>query len=86
MTSFIGQACWPKMMSPGGKLTALVCHLTTKVNQAEELTYLTTNIASLEELLLIFKTLFTFLKTSYLNDEVYRTEPIPSVSVSCPSL
>jgi hypothetical protein len=32
------------MTSPGGKLTALACHLTKKVNKAEELTYLFTNI------------------------------------------
>jgi hypothetical protein len=30
MTSFRGQASWAKMMSPGGKLTALACHPTTK--------------------------------------------------------
>jgi hypothetical protein len=32
------------MTSPGGKLTALACHPTKKVNKAEELTYLSTNI------------------------------------------
>jgi len=32
------QASWAKMMSPGGKLTALVCHLIKKVNKTEELT------------------------------------------------
>jgi hypothetical protein len=32
------------MISPGGKLTALACHLTKKVNKAEELTYLSTII------------------------------------------
>jgi hypothetical protein len=36
---------WAKMMSHGGKLTALVCHLTKKINKVEELTYLSTNIA-----------------------------------------
>jgi hypothetical protein len=45
MTSFRGQASWAKMTSPWGKLTALTCHLTKKVNRAEELTYLSTNIA-----------------------------------------
>jgi hypothetical protein len=40
MTSFRGQASQAKMMSLGGKLTALVCHLTKRVNKAEELTYL----------------------------------------------
>jgi hypothetical protein len=34
-------------MSHGGKLTTLACHLTKKVNQAEELTYLSTNIGYL---------------------------------------
>jgi hypothetical protein len=33
------------MTSLGGELTALVCHLTKIVNKAEELTYLSTNIA-----------------------------------------
>ncbi len=32
------------MTSPEGKLTALACHPTIKVNKAEELTYLSTNI------------------------------------------
>ncbi len=38
MTSFIGQVSWAKMTSPGGKLTALACHLTKKVNKPEEQT------------------------------------------------
>jgi len=42
--SFRGQASWAKMTSPGGKLTALAYHPTKKVNKAEELTYLFTNI------------------------------------------
>jgi hypothetical protein len=29
------QASWTKMMSPGGKVTALACHPTKKVNKAE---------------------------------------------------
>jgi len=33
------------MTSLGGKLTALACHPTKRVNKAEELTYLSTNIA-----------------------------------------
>jgi hypothetical protein len=45
MTTFRGQASWAKMTSPGGKPAALVCHLTKRVNKAEELTYLLTNIA-----------------------------------------
>jgi len=32
------------MTSLGGKLTALACHLTIRVNKAEELTYHSTNI------------------------------------------
>jgi hypothetical protein len=44
LTSFRGQASRAKMTSPGGKLTALACHLTKKVNKAEELTNLSTNI------------------------------------------
>jgi hypothetical protein len=42
--SFRRQASWEKIMSPGGKLTAVACHPTRKVNRAEELTYLSTNI------------------------------------------
>jgi hypothetical protein len=32
------------MTTPGGKLTALACHPNKKVNKAEEITYLSTNI------------------------------------------
>jgi hypothetical protein len=39
MTSFRS-----KMTSPGGKLKALACHQTKKVNKVEDLTYLPTNI------------------------------------------
>jgi hypothetical protein len=35
MMSLRGQASWAKMMPPGGKLTALVCHPPKKVNIAE---------------------------------------------------
>jgi len=35
------------MTSPGGKLTALACHPTKKVNKAEELTYLSTSVIGL---------------------------------------
>jgi hypothetical protein len=35
------------MKTPGGKLTALACHSNKKVNKAEELTYLSTNIDQL---------------------------------------
>jgi len=45
MTSFMGQASWTKMMPSLGKLTALPCHTTKKVNKTEEITYLSTNIA-----------------------------------------
>jgi len=38
MMSFRGQATWAKIVSLGGKLTALACHPTRKVNKAEELT------------------------------------------------
>jgi hypothetical protein len=44
MTSFRGQARCSKMMSLKGKLKALACQLTTKVNKAEEITYLFANI------------------------------------------
>jgi len=44
MTSFRGQASLAKMTSLGGKLTALACHPTKRVNKAEELTYLSTSI------------------------------------------
>ncbi len=35
MMSFRGRAGWAKVASLGGKLTALVCHLTNKVNKTE---------------------------------------------------
>ena len=38
-------------------------------------------LTSLEELLLILQTLFTFYETSYLNEEVNYAEPFPTVSV-----
>jgi hypothetical protein len=40
-----GQASSAKMTSSGGKLTALECHLIKKVYKAEELTYLSIDIA-----------------------------------------
>jgi hypothetical protein len=45
MTSFRGQAYSAKVMSFGGKPTAPACHTTKRVNKAEELTYLSANIA-----------------------------------------
>jgi hypothetical protein len=39
-----GQARWVKMMPARGKLTALVWHLTKKVNTIVEITYLSTKI------------------------------------------
>jgi hypothetical protein len=45
MTSFRGQASLAKMTSLGGKLTALACHPTKRVNKAEERTYFSTNIS-----------------------------------------
>jgi hypothetical protein len=45
MMSFRGQASSAQMTPLGGKLTALACHPTKKVNKAEELTYLSANIA-----------------------------------------
>ncbi len=46
MTSFRGKAISAKMTSLRGKLTALACHSTKRVNKAEELTYLSTNIGT----------------------------------------
>jgi hypothetical protein len=45
MTSFRRQASPSTMTSLEGKLTALAYHPTKGVNKAEELTYLSTNIA-----------------------------------------
>jgi hypothetical protein len=45
MMSFRGQASYAERTSPGGKLT-LACHPTKKVNKAEELTSLFTNIGN----------------------------------------
>jgi hypothetical protein len=49
--SFGGQAGRTKMTSPGGKLTALSCHLTKKVNKAEELTYPSIQLAYINAVL-----------------------------------
>jgi hypothetical protein len=46
MLLFRGQASSAKMMSLEGKLIALACHPTKRVNKAEELTYLSTNIGT----------------------------------------
>ncbi len=43
MTSFKRQASRAKMTSAGGKLTALACHTTKRVNKAEDPTYHSTN-------------------------------------------
>jgi hypothetical protein len=43
MMSFREQASCAKMMSPGGKQTALASHMTLKVNTSVELTYISTN-------------------------------------------
>jgi hypothetical protein len=48
MTSFRGAGWLGIKTSPRGKLTALACHQTKKVNKAEELTYLSTNIGTLD--------------------------------------
>ncbi len=42
MMSFRGQASRAKMLSPVGKLSALMCYSTKKVNKAEKLTNLST--------------------------------------------
>jgi len=39
------------MASPGGKLTALACHPTKKVNKEEELAYLSTKVGTDQQLL-----------------------------------
>jgi hypothetical protein len=44
MMSFRGQASSAKLKSLGSKRTELACHPTKRVNKAEELTYLSTNI------------------------------------------
>jgi hypothetical protein len=38
MTSFMGHISWAKMTVPRDKLTVLACHLTKKLNKAEEVT------------------------------------------------
>jgi hypothetical protein len=38
-------------------------------------------LTSLDQLLLVLKTQYTFYTTSYLNEEVNRTEPSPSLSL-----
>jgi hypothetical protein len=51
MTSFNGIGSLAKMTSLGGKLTALACHLTKRINKAEELTYLSTNIGKYKKVI-----------------------------------
>jgi hypothetical protein len=46
MMSFRGQAGWAEMMSLGDKLTSLGYQLTNKVNNGEELNYLSPNIGA----------------------------------------
>ncbi len=62
MASFRGQTSQAKMMSLGGKVTALMCHPTKKVNIAEELACLSTNIVRMDKV---------FLKYSYFVDFFY---------------
>ncbi len=42
----LGQASLAQMTSLGGKLIALACHPTKRVNKAEELTYISINIGT----------------------------------------
>ncbi len=42
----LGQASSAKITSLGGKLTALICHPTKRVNKAEEPTYISVNIGT----------------------------------------
>jgi hypothetical protein len=42
-------------------------------------------LTGLDQLILKQQTLLFFYKTTYLNEEVNRTEPSPSVSVPCPN-
>jgi hypothetical protein len=44
----MGQASWANIMSPGDKVTAIARHPTKKINKAEDLTYLSTNIVGTE--------------------------------------
>ncbi len=48
MTSFRGQSSWART-SLGGKLITSTCHPTKKLNQAEQWTYLSTNIVNPNE-------------------------------------
>ncbi len=57
MKSFRGEARQGKMMSSGGKLTALSYHPTKRVNKSEELTYLHTSRLWLSEASLLIKSL-----------------------------
>ncbi len=45
MMSFRAQTSWAKMTSLGYNLTAPACHVTKKVNKAEQRTYNSTNFA-----------------------------------------
>jgi hypothetical protein len=64
--SFRGQASWAKMTSPGGKVKALQCHLTKKVNKAEDLSYLFTEIIThFSKTLTFIRNNIRFEKTSF---------------------
>ncbi len=56
------------MTSPGGKLTALTCHPTKKVNKAKELTYLCKNGVGVDDWLF--------------NDELIKELPRNAVSIA----
>jgi hypothetical protein len=46
--SIRGQAIWTKMTSPGGKLTALACHLTGNTKGGSITVLLTSGLTGLE--------------------------------------
>ncbi len=72
--SIRGQAVLAKMTSPGAKLTALACHLTEKVKQTEELTYLYTNIDYYALSNLLFLDIYS-INQIYFNPNVCRPGP-----------
>jgi hypothetical protein len=57
MPSLSGQDSWAKITSPESKISAEACNLTKKVNKAEEITSLSTNIVSIPK---PYKTMYRF--------------------------
>jgi hypothetical protein len=77
----MGQDSWEKMTSPVSKLTALTCHLTKKVNIAEELIYLSTSIGFPLQLVVPGANVIHFLGLNYPSKLTWYLSLLPCVKV-----